>query len=170
MTVRPQNYVPCMSLDAPHLSPVDARPFRVGVVAAGFNPRFVEALLNNAVRRLGAAGVKTENLLVERVPGSGELPFGVQLLLERHSLDVVLALGVVIKGDTIHYQLVAEAAQQGLVRVGLDARVPVIAGIVVAGNAAEAEARCLGAIDRGAEFAEAALAMAALKLKLPPSL
>lgn len=155
-----------MSLDAPDLPPIDAAPFRVGVVAARFNPRLVDALLRQASQHLLAAGVQPANMFVERVPGTGELPFAAQMLCARQPLDVCLALGVVIKGDTIHYQLVAEAAQQGLVRVGLDARIPVICGLVVAGNQAEAEARCLGAIDRGAEFAGAALAMAQLKRAL----
>mgnify|MGYP003639282064 CR=1 FL=1 len=155
-----------MSLDAPVLPTIDATPFRVGVVAACFNSRWVDALLLQARHHLLASGVQPENLVVERVPGSGELPFAAQLLCARHPLDVCLALGVVIRGDTIHYQLVAEAAQQGLVRVGLDAKVPVICGLVVAGNVAEAEARCVGEIDRGAEFAGAALAMAALKRAL----
>jgi 6,7-dimethyl-8-ribityllumazine synthase len=152
-----------MSSDAPVARPVDGTPFKVGVVAARFNGRLVEALLAQAHAKLLTAGVKPHNLTVWRVPGSGELPHAAQQLCEYARPDVLLALGVVVRGDTIHYQLVAEAAQQGLLRVGLDCRTPVITGLVVAENQEQAEARCLGAIDRGSEFAHAALEMAALR-------
>lgn len=156
-----------MSLNAPpSLLDLDAAALRVAVVAARFNSELVAALLERALARLQAAGVPSGQVRVERVPGTGELPWAAQALCRAGACDVVLALGVVIKGDTIHYQLVAEAAQQGLQRVGLAERVPVIAGIVVADDLAAATARCRGEIDRGAEFADAALEMAALKRRL----
>ena len=88
------------------------------------------------------------------------------MLLAREALDVVLALGVIIKGGTMHDQLVAEAAQQGLIRVGLDAKTTVIVGVVTANDHAQAEARCLGKINRGGEFAQTALEMVALKKRI----
>jgi 6,7-dimethyl-8-ribityllumazine synthase len=88
------------------------------------------------------------------------------LLLRRRKCDVVVALGVIVRGGTLHYELVAQAATDGLLRVSLDAGVPVITGVVVAENLAQAEERCLGKIDRGAEFAQAALEMAALRKRL----
>ncbi len=155
-----------MSLDTPtHLS-LDGSPFTVGVVAARYNARLVEALLTQVTGRLRAAGVKEKRLVVERVPGSNELPSAVQLLLRRRKCDVVVALGVIVRGGTLHYELVAQAATDGLLRVSLDAGVPVITGVVVAENLAQAEERCLGKIDRGAEFAQAALEMAALRKRL----
>lgn len=155
-----------MSLDAPQELVLDGAPLRVGIVAARFNERLVDALLAQVARTLQAAGVLSERMAQVRVPGTHELPVAAQLLCRRMQLDVVVALGVVIRGDTIHYQLVAEAATQGLLRVSLDESVPVIAGVVVAENAAQAEARCLGAIDRGAEFARAALEMGLLRRSL----
>lgn len=152
-----------MSFDSPTAQKIDGSRFTVGIVAARFNARLVDALLAQAQARLLTAGVIPENLHVVRVPGSAELPYAVQRLCEHMHPDVVLALGVIVKGDTIHYHLVAEAAQQGLLRVGLDARTPVITGIVVAETQQQAEARCLGTIDRGSEFAQAALEMAALQ-------
>lgn len=152
-----------MSFDSPNAQKIDGSRFVVGVVAARFNGRLVDALLAQAQARLLTAGVTPENLHVARVPGSAELPYAAQRLCEQLEPDVVLALGVIVKGDTIHYHLVAEAAQQGLLRVGLDAHTPVITGIVVAETQQQAEARCLGKIDRGSEFAQAALEMAALQ-------
>ncbi|GAB1488086.1 6,7-dimethyl-8-ribityllumazine synthase [Opitutaceae bacterium] len=153
-----------MSFDAPQPTAINGTPFSVGIVAARYNGQLVGALLGQVVAGLEAAGVKTRRIKVIRVPGANELPSGAQLLLRKQkALDVVVALGVIIRGDTIHYELVAETASQGLQRVALDARIPVITGVVVAENAAQAEDRCLGQINRGAEFARAALEMAALK-------
>ena len=77
-------------------------------------------------------------------------------------------MGVIIRGETLHYELVAEAASQGFVRVALAARTPVINGVIVAENERQAVARCVGRIKRGPEFAQAALTMGALKRKLSP--
>ena len=155
-----------MSLDSPSALNIDGAAFRVGIVAARFNQRYVQGLLNNAVATLLDAGVPEAHIAVVRVPGSGELPTGAQLLLGKRPFDVVIALGVVIKGGTLHDQLVAEAAQQGLMRVSLDTRTPIIAGVVTANDDAQAELRCLGEINRGAEFARGAVEMAALKKHL----
>ncbi len=155
-----------MSLHSPPPTVVDGRAFRVGIVAARYNPTLVDALLKQAESELRAHGVKSARMETLRVPGSNELPSAVQLLLRKRRLDVVVALGVIIRGETSHYELVAQAATQGLQQVSLEARVPVIAGIVVAETEAQAKARCLGKIDRGAEFARAALDMAALKKSL----
>lgn len=155
-----------MSLDAPsHLS-IDGTPFSVGVVAARYNERLVEALLSQVTAGLRAAGIKEKNLFVVRVPGSNELPSAAQLLLRKQPCDVIVALGVIVRGGTLHYELVAQAATDGLLKVSLDAGVPVITGVVVAENQEQAEERCLGRINRGAEFARAALEMAAVKKDL----
>lgn len=150
-----------MSLDAPKPKATDAADLAFGIVAARYNPALVDALVSQVDSALRAAGAKA--VVTYRVPGSHELPTAAQLLIESHSLDAVVALGVVIRGDTIHYELVAEAATNGLMRVALDTRTPVIAGVVAVENRQQAEDRCTGPINRGAEFAQAALEMAALK-------
>jgi 6,7-dimethyl-8-ribityllumazine synthase len=155
-----------MSLSAPQPVAISGAPFKVGIAAARYNERFVGALLGQAVAVLRKMGVRERNLAIVRVPGSNELPAAVQLLAERRRPDVLVALGVIIRGDTIHYELIAEAVTHALQRVALDTRRPVINGVVVAENEAQAANRCLGRIDRGAEFARAALAMAALRRAL----
>jgi len=154
-----------MSLSSPALAPISAAPFRVGIVAASYNERLVGALLAQAVATLERAGLRKTHLTVIRVPGSTEIPVAAQWLLARRRPDVVIALGVIVRGDTIHYELIAGAVTHALQRVALDAGTPVINGVVVAENRAQAAARCLGRIERGAEFARAAVAMAALKKK-----
>ncbi|HTQ30776.1 MAG TPA: 6,7-dimethyl-8-ribityllumazine synthase [Opitutaceae bacterium] len=152
-----------MSLAAPSFSTIDGASFRIGIAAARYNQRLVGALLQQVREHLRAAGVKAKRLVVVRVPGSNELPAAVQLLARRAKFDALIALGVLIRGDTLHFEFIASAAAHGLQRVALDEHTPVINGIIVAETRAQAEARCLGKINRSAEFARAALAMAALK-------
>jgi len=137
--------------------------FTIGVVAACYNQELVDALLVRVLAGLRSAGVKARKLKVMRVPGSNELPVAAQWLAQRRGLDVVVALGVLVRGDTIHYELIAHATTQALQQVALTTGVPVINGVIVAENQAQARARCAGRIDRGAEFAHAALTMASLK-------
>lgn len=158
--------VPTMSTAAPSLAPVSGAPFRVAVVAASYNERLVEGLLARVREGLLAAGVKATNLSVVRVPGSNEIPFAVQQVARRRKPDVVVALGVIVRGDTRHYELIAEAVAHALQEVALATERPVINGVVVAENEAQAAARCIGPLNRGAEFARAALAMAALRRHL----
>lgn len=143
--------------------PVDGTDMTIGVVAARYNPTLVDALLHQVFEQLRSAGVKEKKIRVYRVPGSNELPSAAQWLAAASKPDVIIALGVIIRGDTKHYELVAEASAQGLMRVALDSRIAVINGVVVAENSKQAEDRCLGKINRGAEFARAALEMADLK-------
>lgn len=155
-----------MSLAAPIDTAVQGSALRVGVVAARFNQALVDALLKRVLERLLAAGVKDKSITVVRVPGSHEVPWAAQALAENGQRDVIIALGVLIGGDTSHHEMVGQSVSQALQRISLETRLPVINGVIVANTLAQAEARCRGKINRGAEFASAALEMAALKKKL----
>lgn len=154
-----------MSFSPPSPVSIDGSAFRVGIVAARYNPEFVDALVSQVSEYVRQAGVKEDSLEILRVPGSNEIPVAVKGLLGRGGFDVVVALGVIVRGATLHYELLAYASADALQRVSLESGVPVINGIVVAENEAQARERCLGAINRGAEFAWAALEMAGLKRK-----
>jgi 6,7-dimethyl-8-ribityllumazine synthase len=155
-----------MSLVASQSPAPSGTAFTLGVVAACYNEPLVDALLARVLAGLRAAGVQAKKLTVVRVPGSNELPVAAQWLAEDRETDAVIALGVLIRGDTIHYELIADAATAGLQQVALKTGVPVINGVIVAETAAQARTRCAGRIDRGAEFATAALVMAALKRRI----
>jgi len=155
-----------MSLDAPTPLSLSGADFRIGVVAARFNATLVDALVNRAVARLVSAGVPEAAIHTIRVPGSHELPWGAQQLAGSGRFDAIITLGVLIAGDTNHHEMVGDAVAAALMRVTLDTHVPVINGVIVVNTLAQAEARAIGSIDRGAEFAAAALEMAALKKSL----
>jgi 6,7-dimethyl-8-ribityllumazine synthase len=151
-----------MSLSSPSSQPIDGARFRIGVVAARFNEELVDALLKSLMAGFGAAGVKRQHVALLRVPGSHEVPWAASRLAKRR-FDCVVALGVLIGGDTNHHAMVGQSVSHALQRVALDSGVPVINGVLVTDTLAQARARCTGRINRGAEFARAALEMAALK-------
>jgi 6,7-dimethyl-8-ribityllumazine synthase len=155
-----------MSLDAPQPLSGPGADLRFGLVAARFNPALVDALAARAAAALAAAGVPPASIELLRVPGSHEVPWAAQRLAASGRFDAVIALGVLIAGDTSHHEMVGDAVAHALIRVSLDTRVPVINGVIVVNNRAQAEARVTGAHDRGAEFAAAALEMAALHRSL----
>lgn len=155
-----------MSLSAPAAHVVRGAGFRLGVVAARFNPALVDGLLERVLAGLEAAGVRDTDLAVVRVPGSHEVPWAAQRLATTGRRDCVVGLGVLIAGDTNHHELVATSVSHALQRVALVTGVPVINGVMAVDTVAQARVRCVGKINRGAEFAAAALEMAALRRRL----
>ena len=155
-----------MSLASPQPSAIHGAPFRIAVVAARFNETLVDTLLARVVAGLRAAGVKAGRIDVHRVPGSHEVPWAAARLAATRRYDCVVALGVLIGGDTNHHEMVGQSVSHALQAIAVDSGVPVINGVIVTATLAQARARCTGKINRGAEFAHAALAMAALNRQL----
>jgi 6,7-dimethyl-8-ribityllumazine synthase len=144
--------------------PPDARGLRFAILSARFNQAIVGRLADAAVSVLegrGAAGNAIERFWV---PGSFELPLAARWCAESGRFDAVLAFGAVIRGETEHFRLVADAASNGLLRVTLDTGVPVLNGVLAVHDAAQADARSGGVLgNRGAEVALAAIEMARLR-------
>jgi 6,7-dimethyl-8-ribityllumazine synthase len=155
-----------MSLDAPSSTLRSGAGLQFGLVAARFNEPLVDGLLHRAQEALLAAGVREQDLLVLRVPGSHEVPWAANELATSGAFHCVIALGVLIGGDTNHHEMVGASVSQALQTVALQTRVPVINGVIVTNTLAQAKARCTGKINRGAEFGHAALEMAALRRTL----
>lgn len=156
---------PDMSLDKPTDLLEDASALRLAVVAARYNESMSNQLLASLLDRLKEAGTRKENIVIERVPGSHEVPGGLALLSEAGDFDCLIGLGVVIKGDTSHHKLVGESAAFGLQRIALESGAPTINGIIVVDDPGQAEDRVGPAIDRGTEFADAAIKMGNLRQK-----
>lgn len=141
----------------------DARGLAFAVVAARFNETYVRRMVDAALAVLRARGASEADLEVWWVPGSFELPLAARWAIERRRVAAVLAFGVLIRGETEHYRLVAESSTEGLMRVMLDEGVPVLDGVLAVENAEQAAARTGGAAgNRGADVALAAIAMARL--------
>jgi 6,7-dimethyl-8-ribityllumazine synthase len=141
---------------APSL-PVDGTGVKVAVVATMWHTQVTEALLEGALRTAKEAGVT--DLTVLRVPGAFELPVVAQAAAATH--DVVVCLGVIIRGGTPHFDYVCTAVTDGLTRVALDTATPVGFGVLTCNSDAEAVARSGlpgSSEDKGREAVEAALA------------
>lgn len=136
---------------------------RYAIVASRWNPRVVDALVDGALHALREHGVADEAIDLVRVPGAWEIPPTAARLAADGGRTAILALGCVVRGDTRHYEQVADGCAQGLMRVALDFRIPVLNGVLAVERHLDAEARAGGAHgNKGEEVALAALEMADL--------
>ena len=147
----------------PEIPALDASGVRLGIVASTWHREICDALLAGALKVAVESGV--DNPTVVRVLGAIEIPVVAQELARNH--DAVVALGVVIRGQTPHFDYVCDAVTQGLTRVSLDASTPVANGVLTTNNEEQALDRAglpASAEDKGAQAAAAGLA-AALTLR-----
>ena len=145
----------------------DATGRRFCLVAARFNEPYVKRLVDAALDVLRQRGASDADLDVVWVPGSFEVPLACRWVAQSRKFDAVLAFGLVLRGETEHFRLVADAASSGLLRVALDSGVPVLNGVLAAYDADQAAARTGGVLgNRGAEVALAAVHMANLRRAL----
>ncbi|KAF1995186.1 6,7-dimethyl-8-ribityllumazine synthase-like protein [Amniculicola lignicola CBS 123094] len=152
----------------------DGSGLRIGIIHARWNTTMIDALLDGAKKALAAAGVKDENVVIQSVPGSYELPYAVKQLYNASQVqsssagipsatgavadllgstsdltqlsvsspeaskdtalttpfDAIIAIGVLIKGETMHFEYIADAVSHGLMRLQLDGNVPVVFGLL----------------------------------------
>ena len=136
---------------------------RVAVAVSRFNEEITSRLLASCLKTFKDAGWKESQLKVVHVPGGYELPWTVNELARAGRYDAVVALGCVLKGETPQNEHISRSLVSSLHRVSVDARVPVILGVLTPNTEAQALARTKGALDRGREAALAALEMVALR-------
>ncbi|MEY3561495.1 MAG: hypothetical protein RL068_647 [Actinomycetota bacterium] len=137
---------------------------KVFVIATSWHTRIMDGLMLGAMRELEASGAK--NIVVQRVPGAFELPLAAKWAAESGA-DVIIALGVVIQGETPHFDFVCNSATDGLTRVQLDSGIPIGFGLLTVNNEHEAIARAGlegSKEDKGKEAVQAALSMANLRI------
>ena len=131
----------------------------VAIVASQYNAEFVDALVLHAQQELTVL-LSESSIQQYRVPGAFEIPLLVQEVAERGGYSAIIALGVLIQGETQHARLVAEAVTHSLLDISLRMRVPVIHEVLLVENEAQARERCLSAnLNRGTEAARIAVQM-----------
>ncbi|CAN6249220.1 unnamed protein product [Urochloa humidicola] len=136
---------------------------RFGVVVARFNEVVTNLLLQGALETFERYSVKAENITVVSVPGSFEVPITAQKLGKSGKFDAILCIGAVIRGDTTHYDVVANSAASGVLNAGLSADTPCIFGVLTCEDMDQALNRAGGkAGNKGAEAALTAIEMASL--------
>jgi 6,7-dimethyl-8-ribityllumazine synthase len=145
---------------------VSAAGFRFAVVVSRWNHELTSKLLNGAVDALKAAGADEADIEVFGVPGSFELPLA-SLKAAENGFDAVIALGVVIRGDTPHFDYVAGQAAAGIMQASLQAGVPIMFGVITANTLEQAVARSGdGPDNKGHEAALSAIEMVNLVHRL----
>ncbi len=138
---------------------LDGAGLRVGLVVSRFNESFCERLLAGAQEELARLGVRVEDVTSVHVPGALEIPPALQWLAQSGRYDALVALGVVIRGETYHFEIVSNESSRGVMDVQLETGVPVANGILTTENEAQTEAR----MGKGAEAARVAVEMARLR-------
>ncbi|HXF42951.1 MAG TPA: 6,7-dimethyl-8-ribityllumazine synthase [Pyrinomonadaceae bacterium] len=140
-----------------------AANLRVAIVAARWNDLFTSRLVDGAVETLISLGADPENIEILRVPGAFELPLVCRHAALSGRFDAVVALGVVIRGETPHFDYVAGEAARGIAEASRETGVPIAFGVVTANTTEQAADRCgLKAGNKGAEAAISAVETANL--------
>ena len=133
---------------------------RLGIVASRFNEDLCAQLLQRAKAEAAKLGVK--DVVVESVPGALEIPLALQWMAQSGRFDCLAAIGCVVRGDTYHFEIVANESARGVMDVALECGIPVANGILTTDTEEQAKAR----LDKGAEAVRVAVEMAKLHAKL----
>ena len=132
---------------------------KIGIVQARFNESITNTLFASCRDELLALGVKSENIDHVTVPGALEVPIALQTLADTDQYDALVALGCIIRGETYHFELVANESGSGVTRLSLDYRLPIANAIITTENMEQAIAR---QVDKGRDAARVAVEMANL--------
>ena len=138
----------------------DATGMRVGIVVSEWNEKITGALLDGACKTLMKHGVREESINIKTVPGSFELVYGAARFVSSGLVDVVIAIGCVIRGDTPHFDYVWQGTTQGIAHLNATTGIPVIYGLITTNTMEQAEERAGGKLgNKGDECAITAIKM-----------
>ena len=158
-----------MNSGVPDSLSLDGQGRRFGIVAARFHGPIVDRLLAGAEAALRAHGVAETDIVVVRVPGAWEIPAGLDALTRSGGFSALIALGVLIRGGTLHFEVIAAECSRGIAEVALRRELPVTFGVLTCETMEQALARAGGEEgNKGEEAALAALEMAGLLTRLHP--
>ncbi len=138
---------------------LDGKKLSIGIVQARFNAGITDALFKACRAELLALGVPEKHITRVLVPGALEVPVALQALAERDDFDALIALGCIVRGETYHFELVANESGGGVTRVSLDYQLPIANAILTVENMEQAVAR---QSDKGRDAARVAVEMANL--------
>lgn len=136
---------------------LDGRKLSIGIVQARFNESITNALYEACQAELVALGVQAKNIRHVTVPGALEVPIALQAMAELDEFDALIALGCIIRGETYHFELVANESGAGVSRVTLDNHTPIANAILTTENLEQAVAR---QTEKGRDAARVAVEMA----------
>jgi 6,7-dimethyl-8-ribityllumazine synthase len=140
-------------------SRLNGKKLSIGIVQARFNAGITDALATACKTELLALGVPEKNIMLVQVPGALEIPVALMAMADKLKFDALIALGCIIRGETYHFELVANESGAGVSRVALDYQVPIANAILTTENLDQAIAR---QTDKGRDAARVAVEMANL--------
>ena len=146
-----------------HAAALNGTGLHIGIVQARFNEDITNTLAQACKAELAALGVDAENIHHVFVPGALEVPLALQALADMGQFDALVALGCIIRGETYHFELVANESGAGVSRVALDYHIPIANAIITTEDMPQAVAR---QTDKGRDAARVAVEMAQLMAKL----
>ncbi len=138
---------------------LNGQDLRVGIVQARFNVAITDKLAEACLAELAALGVSRKHIRHVKVPGALEVPVALMAMADSEDFDALVALGCIIRGETYHFELVANESGGGVTRVSLDHQIPIANAILTVENEAQAWAR---AEEKGRDAARVAIEMANL--------
>jgi 6,7-dimethyl-8-ribityllumazine synthase len=146
---------------------LNARGIKFGIVVSRFNGSVTERLLEGALDALKTHGGEEKDIVVVRVPGAFEIPLAVKQLAASGKYDALICLGAIIRGDTPHFEYIAEAVTTGIGAVIMEHRLPVSFGVLTTNNVEQAMERAgAKSENKGFEAALTAIEMASLNRKI----
>jgi 6,7-dimethyl-8-ribityllumazine synthase len=120
---------------------LNGRNLKIAIVQARFNQEVTDSLVNGALEALKESGAQDKNIKIFKVPGSFEIPIFCQNLAKRKKFDGIVAVGAVIKGETAHFEYIAQAVADGILKVSLDYNLPITFGVITTYNIKQARER-----------------------------
>jgi 6,7-dimethyl-8-ribityllumazine synthase len=138
---------------------LDGKELRIGIVQARFNAGITDRLAATCIAELKQLGVTAKHIRLVTVPGALEVPIALRALAESNDFDALIALGCIIRGETYHFELVANESGAGVTRLSLDYGLPIANAILTVETEAQAEVRI---IEKGRDAARVAVEMANL--------
>jgi len=151
-----------MELDRKEVQ-IDGSSVKIGIIIPYFSESIGLELLENCKKELLNQNVPEENIIIKRVAGALETPYASMKLVEKESPDAIIALGAIIRGESSHYDLVTNKTYDGLMKIQLKYKTPIIFGILTCENEKQARERSSkSGLNKGKQYAQAALIQATL--------
>ena len=142
---------------------LDGSKVRVGIIRTRWNNEDVTNLVEGARKALKDCDVDDANIFETEVPGSFELPYAAKLLALSGTVDAIICAGVLIKGDTMHFEYICDAVSKGIMNIGIQTNVPCVFGVLTCLTEDQVKARSTGDNNHGYDWGKTAVEMALLR-------
>lgn len=136
-----------------HTKNLNGKNLKVAIILSNFNKSIGKELLNSTVKTLKDNSVIEENIEIHNVPGALEIPLIAKILSDTNKFDTIITLGIILKGETYHFELVANESYRALMNISLKSKIPIIYGIIAANTEEQARNRT----KNGKEYALSAI-------------